>query len=312
MRTYNFTNLADLATTDQHKEKLVEMLSAFDAFCKENGLRYYLSGGTLLGAIRHKGIIPWDDDIDINMPRPDCEKMQELAGNRIGKYELMAPNYEKAYHAYHWKLYDDSILVGKRMGNSGKLGKKVYPIFMDIFPIDGLPDTEEGNIEHYKQIIYRKKWANLNWAKRNPYRNPIKKLKRAILTFIAKRKGVETCFNAVIDHAKSIPFEEAEYIGVMMTNVHTTEERVKKSEYLPVVEVEFEGKMFPAPANYDTYLRQLYGDKYMELPPVHKRITRHALIPFISVLEGEGVFTGVKETSPADDEDWNPEDDEEE
>ena len=287
MREYSFDNLKDLATDEEHKKHLVDMLSYFDSFCKENGLRYYLSGGTLLGAVRHHGFIPWDDDVDINMPRPDCEKLNELcADGKLGDYILNPPNYDPRYHAYHWKLFDESILVGKRKG--GKLGPKVYPIFMDIFPIDGLPDTEEANVEHYRKIREYKDGADLLWnVKMFKGKGIIEKIKHAIATWKAQKNGRKYYFDKVINHAKSISFDDSEYIGVMMTNVHTTEERVKKSEYLPQIEVEFEGKKFPGPANYDTYLTQLYGPHYNELPPVYERITRHALIPFEATYEHE-------------------------
>lgn len=281
MREYDYYDLRDVATDADHKAHLVEMLVELDRFCEENGLRYYLSGGTLLGAVRHKGFIPWDDDIDVNMPRPDCEKLMELSGGKIGKYEIFPPNHLNKYHAYHWKMYDDSILVAKR--KEGGLGKKIYPIFLDIFPIEGLYATEEENIEHYIEIAQKKRHANYAWGKkRYGGRNPYKKIRNRMAVRAYEKIGIEKLFNEVIDVAKAIPFDESDYIGVMMTNAHTTEERVVKAEYTPVVKMEFEGRMFSCPAGYDAYLRQLFGDNYMEWLPVHKRISKHALVPFFA------------------------------
>lgn len=281
MRDYDYSDLKDLATDAQHKEHLLNLVLALDEFCEEHGLTYYLSGGTLLGAIRHKGFIPWDDDIDVNMPRPDCEKLMELSGGTIGGYELLPPNFSEKYHAYHWKLYDDSILVAKR--KEGGIGKKVYPIFLDIFPIEGLPATEEENIEHYEEIKRRKTGANYAWGKkRYRGRNPLRKMRNKKRIKEYNDIGIESLFNSVIECAKEIPYDESDYVGVMMTNVHTTEERVVKSEYAPVVRLPFEGHMLSCPAGYDAYLRQLFGDDYMEWLPPHKRVSRHALVPFIA------------------------------
>ena len=275
---YSKADLGKEISADDMKEHLVNMLVAFDEFCKKNGLRYYLSGGTLLGAVRHKGFIPWDDDIDVNMPRPDCEKLMELSGGKIGPYLLNPPNCTDLYHAYHWKLFDDSVLVSKVKG--AKLGEKVYPIFMDIFPIEGLPNDETGNVKHYRKAVFWKTLADCLWGEKWFHGSSRKaKLFHAAVRPLAALWGKEKLFSHVTKIMKSIPFESAEYIGVMATKVHTVEERVKKSEYLPVVNVCFEGIQFPAPAGYDVYLRQLYGD-YMQLPPENKRVSKHKLVPF--------------------------------
>ena len=313
MRAFNFSDLKDLASDAQHKQHLLGLVLEFDRFCEEHGLTYYLSGGTLLGAIRHQGFIPWDDDVDINMPRPDCEKLMELSGGRIGDFELMPPNSSSSYFAYHWKLYDDSVLVAKR--KQGKIGRKVYPIFLDIFPIDGLPATEAENDAHYAEIRQRKDHVNhARGVRRYRGRNPYRWLRNRLATRMLRAKGVETLFDNVIDHATSIRYEDAEHVGVMMTNVHTTEERVVKADYHPVVRLEFEGHMLACPADYDTYLCQLYGPKYMEWLPAHKRISRHDLIPFIAYAEGEkpslpeAEFADADATPPvADDEDMQDE-----
>ena len=280
MRTYTIDELYRRASDREMQQQLTETLMIFDAFCKEHGLRYYLSGGTLLGAVRHQGFIPWDDDIDVNMPRPDCEKLMELSGGWIGNCELMAPNYDDSFHAYHWKLYNDSMLLIKRKGQY--FGNKVYPIFVDIFPIDGLPDTEEENVKHYREIFIWKKLLNCLFGGKQWFYGSslISKLAHGFGRPFAEILGKERLFNKVIGVAKSIPYETADHVGVMMTNVHTTEERVVKAEYEPVVDVMFEGHVLPAPANYDTYLRQLYGDDYMDIPPLGKQVSRHNYVPF--------------------------------
>lgn len=287
MRPYSYSDLRDLASDADHKAAMLELLLAFDKFCEEHGLTYYLSGGTLLGAVRHQGFIPWDDDVDVNMPRTDCEKLMELSGGHIGDFELMPPNTSQLYFAYHWKLYSEKILVAKR--SKGGIGGKVYPIFLDIFPIEGLPNTPALNRDHYAEIKRRKdRVRHARNVRKYKGRNPYRILRNRLATRVYRSIGVAPLFEKVIEHATSIDYDDSDYVGVMMTNVHTTEERVVKSEYAPVVKLEFEGHLLPAPAGYDTYLSQLYGSNYMEWLPVHKRVPRHDFVTFFPIESGTG------------------------
>lgn len=286
MQDYDYSDLKGVASDSDHKAALLDLLLEFDKFCEEHGLTYYLSGGTLLGAVRHKGFIPWDDDVDVNMPRPDCEKLMELSGGKIGDFELMPPNSSAKYFAYHWKLYSNAMLIAKR-AKSG-VGKKVYPIFLDIFPIEGLPDTEEGNLEHFAEIKRRKN--RVRHARGvSAYRgnSPYRKLRNKVARRLYSPHNLEPLFEEVNNLATSIPFDEAEYVGVMATNVHAAEERVVKAEYTPVVRMEFEGHMLACPEGYDAYLTQLYGPDYMLLLPVHRRVPRHDFVTFFPYGPGE-------------------------
>jgi lipopolysaccharide cholinephosphotransferase len=290
---------------------MLEMLIAFDKFCQKHGLTYYLSGGTLLGAVRHKGFIPWDDDIDVNMPRPDCEKLMQLSEGQIDHFEVMPPNPSTKYFSYHWKLYADSILVAKRV--NGGVGKKVYPVFMDIFPIEGLPETAKLNNKHFARIIELKKLVNrirrgISYSGGNPVKkiiskalnllhsdrlrsysggNPVKKIISKAFNLAYFTFGIEKLYDRVISHAKKYKFEDSTHVGVMMTNVHTIEERVLKSEYTPIAKMQFEGYEFPGPAGFDTYLRQLYGPDYMAWLPIEKRFPKHNLVTFHNFKPGE-------------------------
>ncbi len=274
MRELTKADCGQEVSLDELKQHLLEMLIALGDFCDKNGIRYYLSGGTLLGAVRHKGFIPWDDDIDINMPRPDCEKLQKLSGGKIGKYQLLPPNGKTKYPANHWKLYDSSIIIENSLKGTSK--KMLYhPAFIDIFPIEGLPDNAKDTASHYKRLLPSKKMFNCLNGSWFHGKTLFSRLFHFFGRPVAALFGRQHWVNNIQRIAKSIPFESAEYIGVMMTNIHTTEERVKSCEYLPQMEFEFEGHKFKGPAGYDTYLTQLYGSDYMELPPPEKRISHH-------------------------------------
>ena len=256
------------------KSHLLDMLTAFDAFCTKHQLRYYLSGGTLLGAIRHKGFIPWDDDIDVNMPRPDCEKLQALTHGKIGPYLLFPPNGKSIYPGNHWKLYDTSIVIENSMKRSSR--KCIYhPAFMDIFPIDGLPESDAQTIRHYRKMKpYKKMYGCLegSWMHGKTIASRLFHLVGRPVAWVF---GRQFWVNKIQMIAKEIPFDESDYIGVMMTNIHFEEERVIKKDYMPQVDVTFENRVFKGPQDYDTYLRQLYGDDYMDMPPMEKRISHH-------------------------------------
>lgn len=256
------------------KHHLLDMLISLDAFCRENNIRYYLSGGTLLGAVRHKGFIPWDDDIDVNMPRPDCERLQKLSGGKIGSYILVPPNADSAYPSNFWRIYDFSIIIESNMG--GTSSKLVYqPAFLDIFPIEGLPATEKETIAHFRAMYFSKKM--LNCMNGSLFHG--KTLPARIFHFVGRpiacAFGRKTWIGNIQKVAKSIPFDSSDYIGVVTTNIHSEEERVLKAEYLPQIDVEFEGHVFKGPAGYHAYLSQLYGDDYMQLPPIEKRKSHH-------------------------------------
>jgi|SaaInlV_120m_DNA_3_1039746.scaffolds.fasta_scaffold17902_2 lipopolysaccharide cholinephosphotransferase len=283
VQVYSPLDLERLASDSELKAALREMLVEFDAFCKEHNLTYYLSGGTLLGAVRHKGFIPWDDDIDVNMPRPDCEKLMALSGGKVGKFTLVPPNSAQRSFAYHWKLYGDDILVAKRSDDEkGGIGTKIYPAFMDIFPIEGLPEDYDETVKHYQKIKEIKRKARFQ-ASLPQYlgRNPINKIKYMLARYYFQYFDLTNYHDEVIKLAKTHHYENSEHVGVMMTDVHGIVERVKKSDYAGVIDMTFEGATVRAPAGHYTYLKQLYGEKYMEILPPEKQFSRHSLVPFL-------------------------------
>lgn len=245
----------------------LNMLLEFKSICEKYKLRYYLCGGTLLGAIRHKGFIPWDDDIDILMPRPDFNILMDMtdidlpSSIKITKWK----NYSSPYPFI--KIVDLRTCISEKY----KAKDTLNYIWIDIFPIDGNPESKFKNFFFYKKIKLLKRLLLISISDTSKgttrIRNVIKKI---IYPFATKLGSHDLC--RIMDRESSkYPFESSKYIGGVLWG-YGPQERLSKEDFLKSTTVVFEGHEFPAPSNYDTYLHNLYGD-YMKLPPVEKRVT---------------------------------------
>ncbi len=135
----------------------LEILKSFSKICDEHKLRYFLSNGTLLGAIRHKGFIPWDDDIDVYMPRNDYMTFLQLVGSSLEPhYKLLTPYNSKEYIYTYAKLYDDRTILIEWPDTV----RYTIGVYIDIFPVDGLPESIKETKKHFDRL---KKLNRLNW-----------------------------------------------------------------------------------------------------------------------------------------------------
>ena len=263
-----------MTQTESRKVQL-DMLDSLASFCDKNGLRYFLSGGTLLGAIRHRGFIPWDDDIDVNMPRPDCEKLMELTKGVLDGYILAGPDMDGfSMGCEFYRLYNFNTVVENYSGGATKKWPIYHPIFIDVFPIEGLPDSDSATKRHYTKLVALRKMQRSSGLEHMVAKNMAAHVFHVLSRIPARMVGYRRWSQLVQRVAQKYSFDLCNYVGVMTAPVHTTEERVKKSDYLEVIDVIFEGKHYHAPKNYDTYLTQLYGD-YMQMPPKEKQKSHH-------------------------------------
>ncbi len=250
----------------------LQILLRFDEFCKKNKLRYYLAGGTLLGAIRHKGFIPWDDDIDVCMPRPDFMKLLQIW---IDDNEYCIKSYFLNNIPFPFaKIVNLNTQIDRLYGNEDK------NIWIDIVPVDGLPE----DIKEVKKIyricnIYRKLLV-LNYAKLGEGKTLLKKYMKYILKPIAVIYGEKRLIDKINKLALKYPYETSKYVGIITWGLYGSGERMLKSEFEKYAEAEFEGYKFPIYSCWNSYLQNVYGN-YMELPPEEKRKTHDMTVYYL-------------------------------
>lgn len=235
------------------KERQIKMLERFDNFCRSHNIPYFLSYGTLLGAVRHSGYIPWDDDVDVMVPRPYINYLVQCF--KDDNYSILSITNCPTYDFPYPRMVDNSTF--------SKLGPiaKSYGINIDIYPIDAYPNCPNDEFLYRKNVnrARDRRLFVLKWFRRLAARLPIPNLPIAN-PFVKK-------------HA--IALAAADYDTALKVHVCWLEtEPLDKSLFDDHVEVEFEGKKYYAPKNTDTILRNWYGD-YMQLPPEDKRHPYH-------------------------------------
>ena len=246
--------------------KKVELgiLKDFLCICQELNLKYYILGGTLLGAVRHKGFIPWDDDIDVGMLRPEFEIFLKeapkyLAENLFLQTHQSDPNYLNGFA----KIRDTNTAFIQRSVQDVAMH---HGMFIDIFPLDYYSAENNKKFQHSKFVLDERMWMESIATKYRPLMGkivrPYAKLRYPTIedAFIAREK---------LFHSKTQQPYIANHCGAW-----GEKEIVPAEWYAEGTMLEFEGLQVMAPKEYDKWLTQVYGD-YMQLPPEEKRVTHH-------------------------------------
>ena len=240
---------------EECKSICLEILQSLHNFCENNGITYFLDSGTLIGCIRHEGFIPWDDDIDIIMPRDDYEKF-------ISTYD------EDGFTLYHFKKQTDYFYQFAKISKDGTIINEIdlpdikdLGVNIDIFVMDGMPNNLLLRRFHQDFLLFFQK-----------YRALMTKAGQAIpsLSFLFRWRWVDYFVNFI---ASRYSPQMTKYCGnIIATSIRHKEIPTKcfeKSVMMP-----FEGCNFRVPIGYDEYLTRMYGN-YMTLPPKDKRVSNH-------------------------------------
>ena len=253
------------------------ILRKVHTFCNDNGIHYSLSYGTLIGAIRHGGFIPWDDDIDIMMPRPDYDRFCKLFHHDgLG----IISEHDTDCYINFCRVYDtDQTIIETKMVFAK--GYK-YGIWIDIFPVDGAEETFELFSKRYKQIRRLFEFQCTLRAARSPFFDNTS-FKEKIILLCKKVLTLHGMLLPIIEHnlvekSQIIPYGSTDYCA-LLSGLAPNPRRHHISDFNDYVLKSFEGDSFWVIAGYDRFLRDNYND-YMLLPPEDERVTRHGFLRF--------------------------------
>lgn len=256
----------------------LDILSSVDIYCRQKGIKYFLLGGTCIGAVRHHGYIPWDDDIDIGMTRPYYERFIREYNSDQEKdpnLRVFAPELNWDYYAPYANICDTRTVLDE--GSNGHHGIEIG-IKIDLFPVDGIPSDLRAF--HKEKEMMSKLWNALYLKrvtidKERPFKWKLITFSRKFLLFPFRYSTIQKMIRRL---ALSNKYEDAEF-AVEVVFPWKRDVMCEKCVFEDLVEIRFENISVLIMSNYDRYLTLKYGD-YMELPPEDQRIAHHGFKAF--------------------------------
>lgn len=253
-------------TIDELRRIQLSILEDIHAFCSKNEITYYLTYGTLLGAVRHQGFIPWDDDIDICMPRPDYERFLQIYNSK--KYKLYHALDGTGYAYPFAKVSDMRTTVNENINFAHSIG-----VAVDVFPIDGLSIDLAIAKKHHAKIRRLRNLINIKKIRFSKKRTLKRNVELFLLKIIIFGVPYHTLLHRLMCLMTKYDYSQSEYVADL--DFGSENRIVHKRLFEGKVELLFEGKYFYAPKLYDELLTNIFGN-YMQLPPIEKRKTHHS------------------------------------
>lgn len=263
---------------EYYKKKVVNIFAAFIQICDDNNLRYFCCGGTAIGAVRHQGMIPWDDDIDVLMPREDYSKFLNIFPTmNSDKFDVVFPNSRSNYYLPYAKMCDINTTLIENIKYPFILGA-----FIDIFPLD-FTISESNNWEmlltKYKRfsnklmILGKSTKSNILDFPKRVINGQLRTAQNELNLAFFKINKRSILLGQMEDLIKENSLGNSSYV-VNYSGMWGIREFAKASWFNDFVIKDFEGLKVRLPIGYDDYLKNIYGN-YMEMPPLEKRISHH-------------------------------------
>lgn len=255
------------------QQESIKVLKVIKSICEKENLKYSLAWGTLLGAVRHKGFIPWDDDVDIMMPREDYEKFIRYC---VKHAEELQP-----YQLFHYSTKSDYLYVLSRFSDSRftvnyhNVHNYGLGTFVDVYPLDGLGSSysdAKKNMKRHRVNMRLIKVLEQDGFHASPDGMP-RTLIKLLMYILAKCIGRNKLIRCLDKKCQVIRYTDSKYIGI--PTVEIMESCILKKEWMDeLIDTRFEDECFPIPKQYDELLKHRYGE-YMKLPPKEQQVGHH-------------------------------------
>lgn len=263
--------MAQVALTKEEVRKMqlkgLEMTLFFDEFCKKHNLTYYFCGGCCIGSIRNGGFIPWDDDVDVFMPREDYEKLKQLWVD-TPEYSIQYTTKDILTENQFLTICDNNTTFIKTYQMNLDIN---HGLVLDVLPLDGCPTGFRRKMQKFWALLYS--LFIVGKAPEN-HGKAIYLCGKLLLTLIKPKSWRYNMWRFCERQMSKYKIADCQYVTELCAGPHYMKNEYNKEWFQKAVRVDFEGHQLPIPVGYDGYLRMAFGD-YMQLPPVEKQVCHH-------------------------------------